>query len=161
MMEEELSLEFVEELLGERDTPLTKPTYQAPEQTSEYVKTVPQEGRCVFLQCGAPTYFHIVDQPYCTVHAIHYMGNLLDEKINHYGGLTPTLEQVMKAYKRMEEHPQLDFEEMWLNVQAEGIVIERPDHQTLKIVVDGKVYTKSPYVDIEGILLLSFLQMLR
>lgn len=160
-MEEELSLDFIEELLQERDSTISKPTYQVPQQTSEYVKTVSQEARCVFLSCGAPTYFRIVDQPYCTVHAIHYMGNVLDEKINHYSGLTPYHEQIMKAYARMEEHPRIDFNEMWDNISAKRIVIERPDHQTLQVEVDGKRFTKSPYVDIEGILLLSLLEMLR
>jgi hypothetical protein len=161
MSDEELSLEFIDEILSERDTALGKPTYQIPQQTSEYVRTVAKEGRCVFLQCEAPTYFQIKEQYYCTVHAIHYMGNLLDEKINHYSGLTPYLEQTMKAYERMEQHPHADFEEMWLNVKAEHIVIEHTDHQNLKITVDGKQFNKSPYVDIEGILILSFLQMLR
>jgi hypothetical protein len=161
MTDEELTLDFIEELLAERDTALGKPTYVVPQQTSEYVKTTPQEARCIMLQCGAPTHIRIKDQPYCTVHAIHYMGELLDEKINHYSGRSPHLEQIMSAYVRMEEHPRVDFEEQWLNQNAKGIVIERIDHQTLKIVVDGKVFYKSPYVDIEGILLLSFLQMLR
>jgi hypothetical protein len=161
MSEEELSLDFIEELLAERDTALGRPTYQVPQQTSEYVKSLPQEARCMFLQCGAPTHIRIKDQPYCTVHAIHYMGDLLDEKINHYSGRSPALETIMEAYTKMEAHPKIDFQEMWLSVNAKGIVIERPDHQTLKIVVDGKVFYKSPYVDIEGILFMSFLQMLR
>jgi len=161
MSEEELSLDFIEELLSERDTALSRPTYQTPQQTSEYVKTVSDEGRCIFLSCGAPTYFRIKEQPYCTVHAIHYMGNLLDEKINHYSGLTPYLEQVMKAYVRMEAHPRIALQEQWDTITASKVVIERPDHQTLLIEVNGKKYSKSPYVDIEGILLLSFLEMLR
>lgn len=161
MSEEELSLDFIDELLEHRDTTVGKPTYRVPEQTSTYVRTVAKEARCCFLQCGAPTYFEIKDQPYCTVHAIHYMGNLLDEKINHYSGLTPYLEQIMKAYVRMEEHPHADFESMWENIKASRVVIERPDHQTLIIEVDGRKFIKSPYVDIEGILIQSFLQMLR
>ena len=107
-MEEELRLEFIEELLADKDSAIGKPFYRIPEQTSQYVKSVSKAERCIFMQCGSPTYFRIKEQPYCTIHAIHYMGNLLDEKINHYSGLSPNLEQVMKAYERMESHPQAD-----------------------------------------------------
>lgn len=161
MSEEELTLEFVEELLQERESTVGRLPYKVPEQTSSYVRSVAQAGRCVYLDCGAPTYFKIKDKYHCTVHAIYYMGDLLDEKINHYSGRPPGMEQIMKAYERMENTPQTDFEERWLNMNAKGIVIERVDHQTLKIVVDGKVFTKSPYVDIEGVLLISLLEMLR
>lgn len=162
MEEEELTLDFVEDLLKQPDsTSKSSKTYQIPEQTSAYVKSVLQSAHCVFMGCGAPTYIRIKEQPYCTVHAIHYMGNLLDEKINHYGSLSPQLEQIMKAYEKMEAVPLSDFEEEWLNMNATGIVIERVDHQTFKILVDGKEFRRSPYVDVEGILILSFLKALR
>lgn len=162
MSEDELTLDFIEDLLKTPDpTSKSSKTYQIPEQTSTYVKSVAQADKCVYNGCGAPTYIRVKEKPYCTVHAIYYMGDLLDEKINHHNGLSPSLEQTMKAYERMEAHPVVDFEEEWLNIQAKSIVIERPDHQTLKIVIEGKQYTKSPYVDVEGILILSFLKALR
>jgi hypothetical protein len=161
-MEEELTLDFIEDLLKEPDpTVKSKPTYQVPEQTSTYVRSVDKVDRCIYNGCGAPTYTLIKDKPYCTIHAIYYMGDLLDEKINHYPGISPGTEQIMKTYERMESHPPVDFREEWLNMNAKSIVIERPDHQTLKIIIEGKEYSKSPYVDIEGILILSFLKSLR
>src|SRR5215831_761466 len=101
-MEEELTLDFIEDLLSQPDISRSTKPYVVPEQTSTYVKSVLQAEKCIFLNCGAPTYIRIKEQPYCTVHAIHYMGDLLDEKINHYNGLSPKLEQIMKAYERME-----------------------------------------------------------
>jgi hypothetical protein len=159
MMEEqdELSLDFIDELLADPKTKTEEPKrYPPPEFTSTYVKTGSKFDRCIHRGCGAPSYILVKDEPYCTVHTIHVLANLLDEKINHFPGSVPKIEKILEAYLELGER--LPAEPDKLN--AFNISITREDHKSFTANVDGREYIYSAHTSPEGVLTQSLLDLL-
>jgi hypothetical protein len=69
---DELSLDFIDELLGK-----TKPIPSGP-PTSTNVIWLEEAKKCT--DCRNPTYIVVREKPRCTVHAIYELTRLLDER---------------------------------------------------------------------------------
>lgn len=155
--QDELSLDFIDELLADPKTQTDPKKYaRLPEYTSTYIKSSPVGMRCTHRGCGFPTYILVKEEPFCTIHAIELLGNLLDEKINHYPESVPKIEKILEAYMALGSRTKVDFD----NLFAHRIVIERENHQEFVVTIDERVYRYSAYTSPEGILTQSLLELL-
>lgn len=154
-MEDELSLAEVLDLLEPKakEKPAQK-SYAPPEYTSTYLSTVSKSERCTSRGCGAPTYLLVKEQPYCTVHAIGLLGDLLDEKINHYPWSFGKVETILKAYVEMGAHaPATD-------AATKRFVVDSEDHKEFIITIGDKVLRYPAYTSPEGVLIQSLLDLI-
>jgi len=156
MSEDELSLDFIEELLADPKTKTEEPKrWPPPEFTSTYVRTVSRADKCIHRGCGAPSYILVQDQPYCTVHTIHVLANLLDEKINHFPGSVPKIEKMLEAYSMLGSHEPANRD----TIEASRIEIERVETNFVAQVAGG-LYKYSVYTSPEGVLTQALLDLL-
>lgn len=72
---DDLSDDLLLELLDE-----TSPAF-IPEQTSNYVRWLDKEMRCASRGCGSSTYCKVQGVPYCMMHTIRKLTELLDNMI--------------------------------------------------------------------------------
>lgn len=103
MTDDELSLDDIDELLATPEPKLISvkvklPGFKPPPQTSTFILWGEKENRCASRGCSAPTYVQLKGVPYCTIHIIQIMGDMLDNQINHYPNRSPEVERVLNVH---------------------------------------------------------------
>lgn len=73
---------------------------KAPPQTSNFVRVYDLIAglRCASRGCSSPTCYKLKGVPYCSVHLIQLLADMLDEQVNHYPNRPPWIEKYMKGY---------------------------------------------------------------
>jgi hypothetical protein len=99
---DELSLEFIEELLADKKTKYVddrRNGYFLSEQTRLYIRYIERECVCSSIGCGSACFTTFLDEPYCVVHLHHILVDLIHNHIKAF----PQLE--MEMHLRMLEYP--------------------------------------------------------
>lgn len=99
-MTDELTLDEILELQKEPDPTVKSKSEPKPPpiQTSRYLKWTEKNLRCASRGCGASAHITIKGVPYCVIHTIHILTDLLDEQINHYPNRSTIHEALLKAH---------------------------------------------------------------
>ena len=74
--------DLITPLTAEEITALLEPQEVVREstQTSKFVRWFDKELRCASRGCRSPTYCKLEGVPYCTMHIIHHMDQMLNER---------------------------------------------------------------------------------